>query len=279
MNILIYGYKGWLGNRLLDFINTNNIIKLDTRIDNYIQIENDIIKYNPDRIICCAGFVRGKEIKNQNFLEKSETLYQNINDNLYGPIILSTICNKYNIHLTYLGTAVFYDSNNEILFSEDDNINFLETKYSIVKSFTDRFMKLHKNTLNLRLSLPIDNIKDERNLITKLISFKYIVNHNVSITSIPHMFPILVDMINKKITGTFNFVNVGHINLFEIIKLYEQIFQCSLDYIVLNNHEEQNVFNVKRSYPCLNTEKIQKLYPNTLHIKECIIENITNYDQ
>lgn len=53
------------------------------------------------------GRTSGPGCNSIDYLE--DKLKENINDNLYSPLILSLLCDYYKIHLTYLGTGCIFD--------------------------------------------------------------------------------------------------------------------------------------------------------------------------
>lgn len=54
---------------------------------------------------------------------------ENVRDNLYSPVVLAILSNKYNFHYTYLGTVCIFES---------DVPNFFGSFYSVVKGYIDR---------------------------------------------------------------------------------------------------------------------------------------------
>ena len=95
------------------------------------------------------------------YLEMPGKLRDNMRDNYVGPVNLAELSEKLDIHYTYFGTGCIftYDEihtiENKVGFTEEDNQNFFGSSYSIVKGYTDMKMKLFKNTLNLRIRMPI----------------------------------------------------------------------------------------------------------------------------
>ena len=107
----------------------------------------------------------------------------NIRDNLYGPLVLSRICEFSSIHFTYLGTGCIFDGYPEKGYNEIDNADFFGSSYSIVKGFTDKIMnELFPNILNLRIRMPIIGETHERNFITKITTYEKICSTENSMT-------------------------------------------------------------------------------------------------
>jgi 3,5-epimerase/4-reductase len=282
MKILIYGGHGWLGRQIINELNLLNISYIigKERVDiNYIKLEEEILKINPTHIYSCIGRTHSKTINSSSYLDNSDTLHENIRDNLYSPITLSIISKKLSIHYTYIGTGCIfqYDKThnieNNVGFTEYDIPNFYNSNYSLVKGYTDRLMQLFDNTLNVRIRMPITtDLTDERNFLNKLINFKYIQSMYNSWSVLPELLPIMIDMTIKKHTGTINLVNPGIISHNDILTQYKDIIDNKFEWINFENEELLH----KKSNNYLDTTKLKTLYPNVLDIKSSLIKTLIN---
>jgi len=239
MKILFFGSKGWIGRQFCEYLNENNIlyIESDLRADNEKDVEKEINENNPTHIISFIGRTYGDNFNTIDYLEQPGKLVENIRDNLYAPIILSILCERYNIHYTYMGTGCIFEYNiSGKKNSEEDAPNFFGSSYSIVKGYTDRLQHMYsKNTLNLRIRMPIINYDHERNFITKITNYEYVCSVPNSMTVLHDMYPIILDMIKKNITGTFNMCNKGVITHNEILEpdIKTSIEKCMISYAKL----------------------------------------------
>jgi hypothetical protein len=175
-------------------------------------VEEEIKLYSPTHIISFIGRTHGGEHNTIDYLELPGKLKDNLRDNLYSPVILSILCERYNIHYTYLGTGCIFSSDDPTTSSigDDEKPDFFGSSYSIVKGFTDRLQHLYsKNTLNLRIRMPIVNFQHDRNFLSKIFKYSKICSMPNSMTVLEDMFPVIMDMIKNKTTGTFNLVNKG----------------------------------------------------------------------
>ena len=280
MKLVLFGYKGWIGKQifeLLKSISDNEIIITDIRVDNYDEIDKFIFEHKPDRIISVIGRTYGDNMNSIDYLEKKGNLKININDNLYSPLNLALISKKYNIHLTYMGTGCIFNGYDKE-YLENDEPDFFGSSYSIVKGFTDRIMKNFDNVLNVRIRMPITNdINSNRNFINKIINYKKICSMNNSITVLPDLLPLLIDMIIKKEIGTINLVNPGYISHNEILELYKEIKNPDFTWENITIDEQNQLLLSERSNNILNTEKLQKLYPDVKDIKTSIKDLLLNH--
>ena len=281
MKILFFGSKGWIGRQFCEYLNEKNIlyIESDLRADNEKDVEKEINENNPTHIISFIGRTYGDNFNTIDYLEQPGKLVENIRDNLYAPIILSILCERYNIHYTYMGTGCIFEYNiSGKKNSEEDAPNFFGSSYSIVKGYTDRLQHMYsKNTLNLRIRMPIINYDHERNFITKITNYEYVCSVPNSMTVLHDMYPIILDMIKKNITGTFNMCNKGVISHNEILELYKTHVDNDFTWKNFTIEEQNKILLSKRSNIELSTEKLYDLYPNIPDIKTSIEKCMISY--
>jgi dTDP-4-dehydrorhamnose reductase len=280
MKYLLFGHKGWIGKQILELLKLNlenEIITSDIRVDNYNEIEKLIINSKPDRIISIIGRTYGNNMNSIDYLEQKGNLKININDNLYSPLNLAFISNKYNIHFTYMGTGCIFNGYDKE-YTEDDEPDFFGSSYSIVKGFTDKIIKNFDNVLNVRIRMPITtDINCNRNFINKIITYKKICSMNNSMTVLPDLLPLLIDMVFKKEIGTINLVNPGYISHNEILELYKEHINSDFNWENMTIEEQNQLLLSERSNNILNTSKLQKLYPDVKDIKTSIKSLFTSY--
>ena len=290
MNILIYGHRGWIGEQFLNILKSSNISFTlgQSRVENYETLLSEITLTKPTHIISFIGRTHGK-INNKSYqtidyLEQDGKLFENVRDNLFSPILLAQISTQLNIHYTYLGTGCIFEYDDNHLceevngFKEEDKPNFTGSSYSIVKGFTDQLMKLYeKNILQLRIRMPITDGLSNRNFITKITTYEKICSIPNSMTVLPELLPIIVDMMQNSITGTFNFTNPGLISHNEILQMYKEIVDNTFEWKNFTVEEQNEIIDSKRSNNFLDTTKLQTLYPNVKNIKESVRDILISY--
>ena len=290
MKFLIYGSKGWIGQQLKEEFNKTNInyVEGNERAVNKIELINEIISINPSHIISTIGRThgnsKGKVYTTIDYLEDPEKLSENLRDNLFSPIALAILSNKYNIHFTYLGTGCLfqYDKNHpygsEITgFKPNDTPNFFGSNYSLVKGYTDNLMQYFDNVLNLRIRMCLTSKKHYRNFITKLVTYDKICSIPNSMTVLPDMLPLIIDMAVKKITGTINLTNPGLITHNEILEMYKEIVDPTLSWKNMTFEEQSGILKAGRSNNYLDVSELKKLYPNLKHIKQSVRDCLIEY--
>jgi dTDP-4-dehydrorhamnose reductase len=282
MKILFFGSKGWIGKQFGFFLNKNGItyISTDVRADDEKAVEEEIKLYSPTHIISFIGRTHGGEYNTIDYLELSGKLKDNIRDNLYSPLVLSILCERYNIHYTYLGTGCIFSSDDPTTTSIDDDAlpNFFGSSYSTVKGFTDRLQHMYsKNTLNLRIRMPIVNYEHNRNFLSKIFKYEKICSMPNSMTVLEDMFPVIMDMMIKNTTGTFNLVNKGVITHNEILEMYKKHIDPSFVWKNFSVEEQNSVLLSKRSNTQLSNDKLYSLYPDIPDIKTSVEKCVIQY--
>lgn len=228
---------------------------------------------------CMKELTGGSDMKlitNIEWCEQSEeNKIKTLEVNVIGASIIAGLCYRYQKHYTYIGSGCIYnyDCNHpepiEALsaqeyeskykgFTEDDEPNFQGSFYSFTKSLIDSITKRFSNALVLRIRMPISDDFHPRSLITKLTKYQKILDCKNSITILHDLLPIVPDMISKKLTGVYNFVNPGLISNCEILELYKKYINPEFSYIKCSLNELQ--LKVPRSNNFLSTKKLLSLY-------------------
>jgi len=278
---LLYGSRGWIGGQLTNILTQmgETFVEGSARLDNYEETLNEIKKFNPDRVISTIGRTSGPGHPNIDYLELPGKLIENLRDNLHGPINLASICQSLDIHMTYLGTGCIYefDENHPMEsweqtkgFTEEDVPNFSGSQYSAVKSVTDGLIRQFKTTLNARIRMPISYDINPRNFVTKITQYKKVISIPNSMTVLPELLPIMIDMAKNKVTGTVNLTNPGAITHKDILDMYVEYVDPNFKYELMDMEEFKKYVIGKRSNNYLDTSLLQSYYPNVTPIKEAV---------
>lgn len=288
MKFIIYGSQGWIGNKVVTYLSSQNIdfVCGTSRVNDVFNLENEILNSQATHIISLIGRTHGTyegvKIETIDYLEKPGKLVENVRDNLYSPILLAILAQRYNLHFTYLGTGCIFDyDNNHPLepplhgFTEESKPNFFGSSYSIVKGFTDQLMSMYSHhTLNVRIRMPITDEVNPRNFITKITKYSRICSIPNSMTVLDELIPYMIDMSIKQITGTVNLTNPGRISHNEILTMYRDIVDPSFTWQNFTIEEQDQILASKRSNNYLETERLQEIYPEVMDIHQSVRETL-----
>jgi 3,5-epimerase/4-reductase len=272
--ILVYGSNGFLGSALIDLLKKSNEsyrVGL-ARLENRQDLIDEINTVKPSRVICMAG-IAGKP--NISWFETNKI--EGVRANIIGQLNVADVSNTLGLHCTILTTGVIYKYdikhpiNSGIGYKEDEEPNFDGNFYSKLRIIEEKLLDSYPYLLSLRISYPTTSDLNPNSLVSKLIKYKNIQSIPLTITMVEDLWPILLDMSKRKISGIFNFNNEGCISHDEILELYKTIVDeshewqstkpdlsnraaCELDVSKLKN-EGYHVPHVKESM----TKLMQKL--------------------
>lgn len=286
MKFLLYGINGWIGSKVFKLLQDENIdvVAGNCRVNDIIALENEIKEISPTHVISLIGRTHGtyndKVYGTIDYLEQSGKLVENVRDNLFSPMVLSLLAQKYDFHFTYLGTGCIFefDENHPFGkekngFTEESSPNFFGSSYSVVKGFTDQLMHLvEDNVLNVRIRMPITDEFNSRNFITKITNYEKICSVPNSMTVLNELLPLMIDMSKNKIKGTVNLTNPGLITHNEILEMYKEIVDPSFTWNNFTIEEQSAILASGRSNNFLETKKLESMYPTVKNIKESVRE-------
>lgn len=283
MRVLFYGSRGWLGNMIVkkwsELHPEDEIICSQTRL-NFSNIDKIISDLEGiDRVFITIGRTYGYDkdgtlINNIDYLE--DHLDENLNDNLAMPLLVSILCKERDIHLSYMGTGCIFSRDTRNLdykYTEEDVPDYTGSGYSAVKGVTDNLIKRFNNVLNLRIRMPVTDDLHCRNFISKILSYKKICSYPNSMTYLPDLIPLMIDMSRNKVTGTYNMTNTGHVTHSDILQKYNEYRHH--EYELIDESALNSMLKSKRSNNVLDNSKLTELFPGRIrHIQECISEAV-----
>ena len=288
MKVLIYGHKGWIGSMMCNLMKKNNIgyVGSKVRVNDKTSVEQELLEVKPTHVMSFIGRTHGtignKEYTTIDYLEQNGKINENIRDNLFSPIVLALLCQKHNIHFTYLGTGCIfkYDeshpSGDETTgFGEESLPNFFGSQYSVVKGYTDELMHFFEDSvLNLRIRMPITDVLEPRNFITKITTYEHICSIPNAMTVLDDLLPVALDMTLRGVTGTVNLTNPGLVSHNEILEMYKEIVDPCFTWKNFSLEEQAKILAADRSNNCLDTTKLQHMYPEVKHIRDAVRETL-----
>jgi len=287
MLILLYGSNGWIGTQLKELFKSKNIntISGTARCNDFGSLKNEIEQIKPTHVVATIGRTHGNGINTIDCLEDKDMLHTNIGDNMYSPICIASVCKELFIHFTYLGTGCIFNKDNETAsykYTESDDPDFFGSSYSVVKGYTDMLMRnmFNEVALNVRIRMPIvDDLRCNRNFVSKILEYPQICSIHNSMTYLPELLPILIDMLINYDTGTINLVNPGIISHNEILEMYKNKIDPSKTWENISIDQQNKILKSKRSNNWLCTKKLENNYQvnNIKTIINDIFEQTNSY--
>ena len=110
--------------------------------------------------------------------------------------------------------------------------------------------------------MPISASSNPRDFITKITSYSKICSMVNSMTVLPELLPIMIDMSINKHVGTINLTNPNGINHNEILEMYRETVDPSFKWENFSVEEQSKILASERSNNILDTSKLLSLYPN-----------------
>lgn len=265
--ILILG-KGYIGSRIQDGL---NVEISDREIYSLKDAEREIKKFNPKIIINCIGSI-GRNIDDCE-LDKDKALMSNT----FVPIILAEAALRSNIILVHISTGCIYhfDYSQDKPIAEDKIPDYFELFYSRAKIYADRALEVlvkRYPILIVRIRMSLDSRPHPKNLLTKLINYKTIIDLPNSVTYIPDFLNALKHLIKIKATGIYNIVNKGALRFPELMDVYKR-FVPDFQYEAVDFKK----LNLNRTNLILSVEKLERTGFKVRGIHETLEECVKNY--
>jgi 3,5-epimerase/4-reductase len=278
MKIAIFG-AGWIGNQFIHILEASTheyiIVPKDIRADDPIAVGKFLDAEQPTHVASFIGRTHGGGINTIDYLEQPGKLVDNVRDNLFAPISIGLLCAERNIHCTSIGTGCIFtaDDPTQSSYDEDALPDFFGSGYSTVKGFTDRLLHtpyLAKHVLNVRIRMPIVDFVHSRNFITKITQYERICSIPNSMTVLPELLPLVLDMMINGRTGTINLTNPGVISHDKILTMYREIVNPDFTWKNMTLEEQNAILLSKRSNNQLDTSKLLEWYPNVTPIVDAV---------
>jgi 3,5-epimerase/4-reductase len=274
---LVYGRTGWIGGLLGELLKASGASWSygDARLENRADVLEDIARVRPTHVLNAAGLT-GRP--NVDWCETHKT--ETVRANVIGCLNLADICESAGLHLTYYGTGCIftYDEAHPIGgpgFKESDPPNFVGSWYSKTKAAVEDMLRAYANVLVLRIRMPIvADLTYPRNFITKIIKYDRVIDIPNSMTVLPELLPLSLDMAQRGLTGVMNFTNPGAISHNEVLGLYRAYVDPEFTWNNFTVEEQAFVIAAPRSNNELDATRLQKECPAVLPVRESLIKYV-----
>jgi len=212
---------------------------------------------------------------------------ETVRANVVGVLNLADATFVRNIHFTNFGTGCIFEFDaahpmptpgtrfGGSGFKEDDKGNFKGSYYSKTKGMVEELMAAYPNILNLRVRMPItDDLEFGRNFIYKIAHYKKVVNIPNSMTVLPELLPMALEMAKRKLTGNMNFTNPGVVSHNECLDLYRKYYEPNFKYENFSLEEQAKVIKAGRSNNELDASRLKSEFPEVLDIYSSLVKYV-----
>jgi len=244
--LLVYGGGGWLGQWCKSRLERRfgEVRYSDARVHagEMPEIPEDIT-----HVLTFIGRTRGPGCNTIDYLERKGMLPINIRDNIVAPILISEACKNAGVHCTYLGTGCLFQDDRK--YTDKDEPNYAGSAYCAAKGATDSLMRAlySDTTLNVRFRMPIVDEDGPYDFITKICTYKRIINEPNSVSVMPSLIGPLMDHMLMKTTGPLHLVNANPLSHGQIMELYKEVVDPEKTWTFFTTEEQNAMLSAPRS--------------------------------
>ena len=261
--------KGFIGIRLAEAL---GCAISERRILSLEDAQQEIKKYKPTVIINCIGHT-GKVNIDDCELYKEKTLYANA----FVPLILTEAALRNKIKLVHISSGCIYhfDYSKDKPITEEKKPDFYDLFYSRTKIYAEGALEgLSEKfgVLILRIRTVLDNRPHRKNVFTKLLKYKNIIDVPNSVTYIPDFIRAVRHLIRIDARGIYNVINKGTLRYPELLNIYKK-YVPQFNYNVITYKE----LGLVRTNLILSVKKLEKTGFRMRKIGEALEECVRNY--
>ncbi|MGE4357068.1 MAG: sugar nucleotide-binding protein [Candidatus Omnitrophota bacterium] len=246
--VLILG-KGFIGSRIHEEL---GYPVTERKILSFKDAEEIYKKFKPKIIINSIGHI------GRNVDDCEKDIDKTLLSNTLVPLFLAELCIRKNIKLVHISSGCIYhfDYSKEKPIKEEKFPDFFELYYSRTKIYAEAPLKLLSQrypVLILRPRVPLDNRPHPRNLLTKLLNYKKVIDIPNSVTYIPDFIKALEYLLKIDARGIYNVVNKGTLRYPHLLEVYRK-YVPDFCYKIISLKELKLV----RTNLILSTRKLEK---------------------
>lgn len=107
-------------------------------------------------------------------------------------------------HVIHFSTGCFFQGDPQDGFHEDESPSLLESTYCWTKWQAECALQKHMDATILRIRMPLSEVPHDRNLITKVRRYDYVIDLQNSVTYLPDLADVMPQIIDKLPQGIFH---------------------------------------------------------------------------
>lgn len=244
----------------------------DKKILNYQDAVNAFKKYKPRVLVNCIGHIGERNVDDCE-LDADKCLLANT----MVPVWLSEVAFRNPVKLLHIssGCIYHYDYSTHKLITENDVPDYYNLFYSRTKIYAEgvlNSLSQRSDVLIVRIRVPLDIYPHPRNLLTKLIKYKTIIDVPNSITYIPDFIRALEHLLKINAQGVFHVTNKGGLRYPELMDVYKK-FVPDFKYEIIPLKD----LKLERTNLLLSVRKLEKTGFTVRKIKDVLQECVEQY--
>jgi len=279
--ILLIGSTGYIGSEFVKYLSQGWNFKT---LSYKKVLEDDLAShlFGVDFVINAAGYT-GKPNVDKCEEEKDKCIIGNV----VLPMKILEHCRRLNIPYGHVSSGCIYEGRRTdgTPWTEDDEPNFSFKQnncsfYSGTKAMAEELVKEYSKSYIWRLRIPFDNIDNPRNYISKLLTYKQLVDFENSISHKRDFVKACVDMIDESVPyGIYNVVNSGTVTTEQVAYLISSYLDKKKSFEFFESAEEFYKIAAKtpRSNCVLDNRKLLRLGIKMRDVKEALIDSLQNW--
>jgi len=273
VDFLLLGPNGYFGVNFVKYLTAQkkNFETSSVRIDDRAALLDELDRVKPKHVICAAG-IAGKPNIDWCETHKQETILVNVT----GALNVFDACFVRGIHVSYTGSGIIYQYDEAHPlgsgkgFTEEDAPNFDLNFYVKMRIYLEKFVPFYPNVLYCRILYPISDDFHPGSIPARLVKYKKIIDTPISYTVVDDIWPVIIDMTEKGLTGVYNTANPGVFTNDDILKLYKKYVDPSHEWTLLTPEEKKEYLKFPRQACELDVSKLLTEYPKLDHVSVAV---------
>ena len=242
------------------------------RILSYQDAVRVLKKYKPRVLVNCIGHVGARNVDDCE-LDPDKCLTANT----MVPIWLGELAYRNPVKLVHIssGCIYHYDYSKPRPIVEENAPDYYNLFYGRSKIYAEHVLSalsLRCDILIVRIRIPLDTYPYSRNILTKIIKFKTIIDIPNSVTYIPDFMRALEHLLKIDAKGIYNVTNKGALKYPELLDVYRK-FVPGFKYTIVPFKD----LNIDRTNLILSVRKLENTGFKVRPIKDVLQECVEQY--
>ena len=232
MTTVIFG-AGFLGTRFAQNLSGAILSRVD--VTDYAAVRTELRAFQAVSVINCAGKT-GRP--NVDWCERHQLATQR--SNTVGPLVLAEACADHGAYLLHLGSGCIFHgpSPSGDGWREDDCARPVSF-YSASTYAAELTLSQLPHVGIVRLRMPVDATPGPRNLISKLASFREVIDVENSVTVVDDLVGVVRALVERRATGIYHATNPGVMRHRDLLEQYRELVDPSHRYTLIPEQELQ----------------------------------------